>query len=84
MKFSGKLLIAFLACTLAAGALMAQTTRGDIQGRVADEQGAALPGVTVTIKSDALIGDQSTVTDATGQYKFLVLPPGSYDVTYSL
>jgi len=84
MKFSGKLLIAFLACTLAAGALMAQTTRGDIQGRVADEQGTALPGVTVAIASDALIGTQSTVTDATGLYKFLVLPPGAYSVTYSL
>jgi len=46
MKFSGKILVAFLACTLAAGVLMAQTTRGDIQGRVSDEQGAALPGVT--------------------------------------
>ena len=84
MKFSGKILIAFLACTLAAGALMAQTTRGDIQGRIADDQGAALPGVTVTIASDSLIGAQSTVSDANGAYKFLVLPPGSYNVTYSL
>jgi len=84
MKFSGKILVAFLACTLAAGVLMAQTTRGDIQGRVADEQGAGLPGVTVTIASDALIGAQSTVSDSKGMYKFLVLPPGAYNVTYSL
>ncbi len=84
MKFSGKILVAFLACTLAAGVLMAQSTRGDIQGRVADDQGAALPGVTVTIASDALIGAQSTVSDSKGMYKFLVLPPGAYTVTYSL
>ena len=84
MKYSGKLLIAFLACTLAAGALMAQTTRGDIQGRVVDDAGVALPGVTVTIKSDALIGQQSTVSDTNGAYKFLVLPPGDYTVTFSL
>ena len=84
MKVSGKILIAFLACTLASGALIAQTTRGDIQGRVGDEQGTALPGVTVSIASDALIGAQSTVTDAQGTYKFLVLPPGSYKVTFSL
>jgi len=84
MKVSGKILIAFLACTLASGALLAQTTRGDIQGRVGDEQGTALPGVTVSIKSDALIGAQSTVTDAQGTYKFLVLPPGTYTVTFSL
>lgn len=84
MKFSGKILIAFLACTLAAGALMAQTTRGDIQGRVVDDTGEDLPGVTVSIKSDALAGQQSTVTDVNGLYKFLVLPPGNYTVTYSL
>jgi hypothetical protein len=84
MKYSGKLLIVFLACTLAAGALMAQTTRGDIQGRINDESGASLPGVTVTIKSDSLIGQQSTVSDTHGQYKFLVLPPGDYTVTFSL
>jgi len=74
----------FLACTLAAGALMAQTTRGDIQGRVVDEQGLNLPGVTVTIQSESLAGQQSTVTDGTGMYKFLVLPPGDYTVTFSL
>jgi hypothetical protein len=84
MKVSGKILIAFLACTLASGALLAQTTRGDIQGRVSDEQGQALPGVTVSINSDALIGAQATVTDAQGTYKFLVLPPGAYKVTFSL
>ena len=84
MKFSGKFMIAFLACTLAAGGLMAQTTRGDIQGRVVDDAGVALPGVTVSIDSDALIGVQSTVTDTNGTYKFLVLPPGSYKATFSL
>ena len=84
MKVSGKILIAFLACTLASGALLAQTTRGDIQGRVNDEAGTALPGVTVAIESDALIGKQATVTDAQGTYKFLVLPPGAYTVTFSL
>ena len=84
MKVSGKILIAFLACTLASGALLAQTTRGDIQGRVGDEAGTALPGVTVAIDSDALIGKQATVTDAQGTYKFLVLPPGAYTVTFSL
>ncbi len=78
-------LIAFLVCTLAAGAVMAQTTRGTIQGRIADDQGAALPGVTISIKSDALVGQQNTVSDSNGQYKFLVLPPADdYTVTFSL
>jgi len=84
MKFSGKILIALLACTLVTSAVLAQTTRGDIQGVVRDETGEPLPGVTVSISSEALQGTQNTVTDATGTYKFLVLPPGSYTATYSL
>jgi hypothetical protein len=84
MKFTSKVLIAFLACTLAGGALMAQTTRGDIQGNVTDDSGVALPGVTVAIKSDALSTAKNTVTDASGNYKFLVLPPGAYTVTFSM
>ncbi len=42
------------------------------------------PGITVSIDSDALIGAQSTVTDAKGMNKFLVPPTGAYSVTFSL
>ena len=78
-------LIAFLVCTLAAGVVMAQTTRGAIQGRVGDEQGTALPGVTVSLQSAALPSQQSTVSDSNGIYKFLALPPADdYTVTFSL
>ncbi len=84
MRNTGKLLITFLALTLAAGGLMAQTTRGDIQGRVVGDDGLALPGVTVTIESPDLIGTKTTVTDANGQFKFLVIPPGTYKATFSL
>jgi len=62
----------------------AQTTRGDIQGRIVDQTGAALPGVTVSLTSEALIGTQHIVSDANGQYKFLVLPPGDYSLTFTL
>ena len=69
---------------LSCGVLSAQSTRGDIQGRVLDDEGTALPGVTVTLESAALIGGHGTVTDANGAFKFLVLPPGTYAATFSL
>ncbi len=84
MKLFGRILVAFMVVCLTAGLASAQTTRGDIQGRVGDEAGIAMPGVTVAIASEALIGQQATVTDAQGTYKFLVLPPGAYTVTFSL
>src|SRR5574339_15609 len=60
------------------------SSTGTIQGRVADAQGAVLPGVTVTATSPALIQPQTTVTSETGNYRFPALPPGTYTVSYEL
>jgi hypothetical protein len=62
----------------------AQDFRGRINGTVTDNTGAVLPGVTVTVASPALIQPQVQVTGAEGDYRFLALPPGVYDVTFEL
>jgi Carboxypeptidase regulatory-like domain/TonB dependent receptor len=75
-------LILFLALSLA-GAAVAQD--GSLRGYVTDDTGAALPGVTVTGASDVLIGGTRTaVTDATGYYRLINLPPGEYTLTAEL
>src|SRR5437667_9020289 len=61
----------------------AQTT-GRIVGTVVDQQGAAIPGVTVTVTSPQLQGSRETVTDGNGEYRFLSLPPGTYTVKTNL
>src|SRR5688500_13338556 len=60
------------------------SSTGTIQGRVADAQGAVLPGVTVTATSPALIQPQTTVTSETGNYRFPAVPPGEYEVSFEL
>ncbi|MFP4082876.1 MAG: carboxypeptidase regulatory-like domain-containing protein [Candidatus Aminicenantes bacterium] len=58
---------------------------GNIAGKVTDTEGNPLPGVSVTITSDALIsGSQSKVTTASGSYRFVFLPVGSYEVKFEL
>ena len=57
---------------------------GTIQGRVTDAQGAVLPGVTITATSPAMLGQQTTVSSETGNYRFPAVPPGTYTVTYEL
>jgi hypothetical protein len=69
---------------LAATTAAAQTTLGDIQGDVVDDQGSALPGVTITLASPDLIGSRSVVSGDGGEFRFLVLPPGTYAATFSL
>ena len=63
----------------------AQQQTGSISGRAEDTSGAALPGVTVSITSDNLIGGARTaVTDESGTYRFTLLPGGKYTVKFEL
>ena len=56
-----------------------------IHGRVSDETGAALPGVSVSGRSPSLqLPVVTVVTDAEGSYQLKSLPPGTYQVRYEL
>jgi hypothetical protein len=58
---------------------------GTISGRVADESGAAMPGVTVTVSSPALqLREITEVSGADGSYRLVDLPIGVYSVKYEL
>src|SRR5436190_12798924 len=83
------LVVAVLAaCLLASTHAFAQgggaSTTGSINGKVADNSQAVLPGVTVTVASPSLMGVQTAVTDGGGNYRFPALPPGTYTVTFEL
>ena len=79
-----RLALALLVALFAAGPLFAQTQTGTITGTATDEQGAVLPGVTVTVESDALIAPRSTTTGSGGSYSHPALPAGEYSVTFAL
>src|SRR4030095_17259311 len=56
-----------------------------IAGVVRDSSGAVLPGVTVEATSPALTEKARTaLTDGTGQYRIVTLPPGDYVLTFAL
>jgi len=56
---------------------------GTLTGTVASTDQQSLPGVVVTITSDALIGTRTATTDAHGGYIFKALPSGVYKVTFT-
>lgn len=63
----------------------AQTDRAAIEGRIADESGGVLPGVTVAITSAALqTPELAVVSEANGRYRFTGLPTGTYTLVASL
>ena len=67
-----------------ANALAQGVQTGTIRGTVQDQQGLAVPGVTITATSPALQGPRSTVSDGEGNYTLAALPAGQYQVTFEL
>ncbi len=62
----------------------AQQTTGSISGRIVDDQGAAVPGATVTGRSEATGFVRTSVTDGEGIFRLTALPVGTYDLTAEL
>jgi Carboxypeptidase regulatory-like domain/TonB-dependent Receptor Plug Domain len=67
---------------LAGGAAFAQTQSGNLYGTAVDEQGSPLPGVNVSISGNG--APQTQVTNAQGQFRFLSLSPGGYELRAEL
>ncbi|HQH46818.1 MAG TPA: carboxypeptidase-like regulatory domain-containing protein, partial [Candidatus Aminicenantes bacterium] len=51
---------------------------GAIVGKIADEEGNAIPGASLVLTSPNLMGSRTTVSDANGEFRFPALPPGDY------
>lgn len=63
----------------------AQLVTATITGAAHDDSGALLPGVTVTLSGERLIGGpRMQPTSERGQYRFENLPPGSYGIRFEL
>ncbi len=64
------------------GVAFGQSQSGNLFGTTSDDTGAALPGVTVTVTGSG--APRVQVTDAQGQFRFLGLSPGSYQLQAQL
>src|SRR5262245_5048424 len=84
MNVRVRLLLVLLVIGAAATA-NAQVQTGSILVKAVDQQGAVMPGVTITISSPVLVsGSMTGVTDTAGTYRFPSLVPGTYEVKLEL
>src|SRR5258705_12614523 len=79
-QFPGAVICVLLSCVAA----FAQQTTGAITGRVLDQQGAAVPGATVTAKSASTGFTRTETSDTEGVYRLSAVPVGIYEVNAEL
>lgn len=79
-----KRFLVILSVLLFASTLTAQIRTGNIYGKITDTEGNPLPGVSVGLKGPQM-APLTTVTGATGVYRFVSLSPGrNYEITAEL
>jgi hypothetical protein len=76
------LLMLFISLTLLSASICAQSqaTSGDIEGRVLDPNGAVVPNASVIVTNKDTGFEKTDTTDGEGNYRFVLLPPGTYTV----
>jgi len=57
------------------------STGAQLSGSILDPKGAVVPGATVMLRSDTAGIEQTVVSDASGQYRFLLVPAGQYTLS---
>ena len=73
-----------IAALVFCGTTFAQEQAGEVIGTVVLEDGSAIPGVAVEATAPSLVGKKTTVTTDQGAFRFMGLPPGTYDFTFVL
>jgi hypothetical protein len=69
---------------LAPAAAQTGQTFGELVGKITDDQGAVLPGVTVTLSGPAVMGTPTAVSGANGLYRFPAVATGTYSLKFEL
>jgi protocatechuate 3,4-dioxygenase beta subunit len=54
-----------------------------MRGTVYDPSAAVIPGAGVTLRRDSTGFSQRTTSGDDGEYRFLIVPPGEYELEFS-
>ena len=76
--------ILLIAASCVATGAFAQSGDSSLSGYVRDESGGVVPGVSVAATIPAVMGVRTAVTDSTGHYRIINLPPGTYTLMAEL
>lgn len=83
MRLTGRMMLLSTLILFVIAPLAAQQT-GEIRGKITEDKGEILPGVSITARSPSLQGIRTAVSDKDGFFRLPLLPVGSYDLTFEL
>jgi hypothetical protein len=63
--------------------LLAQISTASVQGIVRDSSGASIPSASLALRNRATGVEQTTLSNNSGEYVFVNIPPGPYDLRVS-
>lgn len=78
-----KILATFCVLVMLPSLSYGQIRGADVYGTVVMPDGSAIPGVIVTLIGDVL-GRRTTVTSEEGNFRFIQLPPGTYQLKFEI
>src|SRR3984957_5494385 len=78
--FNALAAVLLLVCSFSTGLWAQNISTAQLNGTVHDQTGAVIPNATVTITDDSKGFSRTTTTDGQGNYRLLLLPPGTYAV----
>jgi hypothetical protein len=84
MGFRNRVIIVFVIMVSLAVCLGGQAVDAKIFGTVSEEDGEKLSGVEVTVTNIDRNVETKATTGKKGTFRFLALPPGSYQVSFDL
>ncbi|MGB7282132.1 MAG: carboxypeptidase-like regulatory domain-containing protein, partial [Candidatus Acidiferrum sp.] len=73
-----------LVALLAASRVAAQSTGGEIRGTISDPSGASVAAANVTLINEATGTQRTMQSGSNGEYLFIEVPVGSYEIDVSL
>ncbi|PYS56450.1 MAG: TonB-dependent receptor, partial [Acidobacteria bacterium] len=80
LRITTRSLLLLALCAFASASAGAQSATATLSGTVEDQNGAVVPGATVTAVNTATALERHTTTDSGGNYTIPLLPAGTYIV----
>jgi hypothetical protein len=70
-------------CSILSSSAFSQTSSTSVRGSVTDPTGSAVQGAAVVLTNSESKAERTATTGDQGEYQFLFLPPGTYNLTIS-